>query len=83
MKVISRITLALLLSVLLIGCTNPLAKVGEKAVRQNSKNWKVLGNRQIKYIEGDSRLNADDKEDRKLAITKAQDLAKKMEVQFE
>ena len=82
MKTIYQTTLVILLVVLLTGCTNPLSKVGEKAVRQNAKNWTVLGNRQIKYIEKDTRLNEDDKKDRKLAVKKAQNLAKKMEVQF-
>lgn len=77
-----RITLVLALF-LTAGCWNPLARIGAGPVKQNAKNWEVLGGKLTKYYEADKDLKPESKEDRILAVKEAQKLADNMKKQFE
>ena len=81
MKGTATILLVLGIFLLLTGC-NPYAKLGEKTLTENRKNVEYLAEKLNKYYEKDTRLNANDRKDRKVPLDKAISLAKKMEAQF-
>ena len=74
-----------ILSLSLMGCLNPFAKVGEKAARENRKNVDYLSEKLTGYYKKDLEkevLNQDDFNDRMIPITEAQLLAEKMEASY-
>jgi hypothetical protein len=73
-----KILLTFVSCLILMGCRNPVAQVGEAAVKENHANWELLGPRQLKYIEKDERLKPKDKEDRIKAVKEAMGLATRM-----
>jgi len=76
-----KILLALGIFFALMGC-NPYAKLGEKTLTENRKNVEYLAEKLNKYYVKDTRLNDQDRKDRKVPLDKAISLAKKMEAQF-
>ena len=74
-SVMKSITLCVLFSLILIGCSWRPNLVSAEA---NLKSWKVVGHAYIRYLEADENLSDDGKRIRKQTVNEATKLATKM-----